>query len=138
LLNDCHFKALFLLNTRQLMKNQSILVVEDNDALRFGFSRFLSKKGFLVTEACCLAEARIRMESETFGAIILDIQLPDGNGIDFLREIRTKCLHTTRIVISANPQPHDCLKNGAHCVLSKPVSMDFLHASLLRMMEQDR
>ncbi|MDA8415172.1 MAG: response regulator, partial [Desulfobacteraceae bacterium] len=65
-----------------------VLLIEDNDASRFGFVRYFSKDGYDIREAADLAEAERMITAQRFDAIIMDINLPDGNGIDFIDTIR--------------------------------------------------
>jgi len=69
------------------MKNR-ILLIEDELATRFGFVRYFAKEGYEVGEARDLAEAASLFAAERFDAVILDINLPDGNGIHFIDAIR--------------------------------------------------
>src|SRR5205085_1270006 len=65
-----------------------VLVVEDHEVTRRSLSKLLQYAGHLVTTAGSVAEAR-RCLRETFDAVILDVQLPDGNGLDLIGECTT-------------------------------------------------
>lgn len=70
------------------MKNTVILLVEDNKQILEGNKYFLERNGYTVDAALTLFRAKERMEEHVPSLIILDIMLPDGNGLDFLRELR--------------------------------------------------
>ncbi|MDR0433773.1 MAG: response regulator transcription factor [Gracilibacteraceae bacterium] len=66
----------------------TILLVEDNELIQANNKAMLSRNGYDVRLAMTLAEARRELERELPGVVVLDITLPDGNGLDFLRELR--------------------------------------------------
>jgi DNA-binding response OmpR family regulator len=68
--------------------NVLILLVEDNEQILHANERMLKRRGYTVAAALTLAEARQRIMEQTPDAIVLDIMLPDGNGLDFMRELR--------------------------------------------------
>ncbi|OCN05268.1 hypothetical protein A4S06_09175 [Erysipelotrichaceae bacterium MTC7] len=65
-----------------------ILLVEDNEQILHGNRRMLNRQGYDVMMASTLKEARTLMREEEPDAIVLDVMLPDGNGLDFMSELR--------------------------------------------------
>jgi two-component system NtrC family sensor kinase len=65
-----------------------ILVVDDNDGSRFARVRWLRAVGHTVFEAARLAEADILLREMRPELLVLDVHLPDGNGIDYCRQIK--------------------------------------------------
>ena len=65
-----------------------LLLVEDDDALGRGIRLALEGGGLRVTVCRTLAEGRRALEDGAFDLLILDVNLPDGNGLDFLRALR--------------------------------------------------
>ena len=61
----------------------SVLIVDDDPAILRGFSRFLSSVGYRTAQAASLAEAKTIISGQRFGAVLLDLYLPDGSGIDW-------------------------------------------------------
>ena len=115
-----------------------ILLIEDNEGTRFGFVRYFSKEGYLVSEAANLAEAVAATAAERFDAIILDINLPDGNGLDFIDSIRTSDLTIPIIVITGAgdvPLAVNAMSRGADNFLTKPVDNAALAVYLRRTLE---
>jgi DNA-binding response OmpR family regulator len=68
--------------------NGKILLVEDNELIQQNNKAVLERNGYTVRLAMSLAEARKELAGSLPDAVILDITLPDGNGIDFLKELR--------------------------------------------------
>lgn len=66
-----------------------ILSVEDSEDIAFGIKEYLSKRNFELTLADSIAQAKKRL-NEDFDLIILDINLPDGDGRNFLKYIKTE------------------------------------------------
>lgn len=66
----------------------SILIIEDDKMLNEGIAFNLEMDGFKVISAFSLGEARIKLSNDKVDMIILDVNLPDGNGFEFCREIR--------------------------------------------------
>lgn len=119
------------------MKPQ-VLLIDDDQGTRFGFSKYLSKKGYVVTEASCLAEAREATSSQRFDAILLDLYLPDGNGLDWILEVRDAHPDISLIVISGLgdiPVAVEAMRRGADNFLTKPVNMASLEIFLQKTVE---
>ncbi len=102
-----------------------ILLIEDNAAARFGFVRYFSKDGYEITEAASLLEASAKMNSRRFDLIILDVNLPDGNGLDFIETARKTDPCIPIIVITGEgdiPIAVEAMRRGADNFLTKPVN----------------
>ncbi len=65
-----------------------ILLVEDNEQIMQGNERMLKRRGYEVMTAPTLNEARIAVQAQMPDLFVLDIMLPDGNGLELVREIR--------------------------------------------------
>lgn len=120
------------------MKASRILLVDDEEATLFGYTRYLSKAGFSTESAKCLKDAKNQISSEHFDAILLDLKLPDGNAIDWISELHNTHENLAIIVItgvSDIPTAVKAMKFGAHNFLTKPVNMDDLLISLNKSLE---
>ncbi|NVN90050.1 MAG: sigma-54-dependent Fis family transcriptional regulator [Desulfuromonadales bacterium] len=116
----------------------TILLIEDDDSTRFGFVRYFSTEGYQVSEASTLAEAAKAIAARTFKAIILDINLPDGNGIDFIAIARTHQPSIPIIVITGSgdiPLAVEAMRRGADNFLAKPVNNAALAVCLHKTIE---
>jgi len=120
------------------MKSPRLLLVEDDEAALFGYTRYLTKSGYTIASANCLKEAKKSIESELFDAILLDLNLPDGNGIDWIMELRTSFENIAIIVITGNGDITTAVKAmqfGADNFLIKPVQMNDLDIYLRKSLE---
>ena len=115
-----------------------VLLIEDNDASRFGFVRYFSKDGYDIREAADLAEAERMITAQRFDAIIMDINLPDGNGIDFIDTIRANDPIVPIIAITGAGNIElavMAMKRGADNFLTKPVDNAALAEYLSKTLE---
>ena len=120
------------------MKTPRILIVDDEEATLFGYTRYLSKGGYSIETAKCLRDAKTLMSSESFDAILLDLKLPDGNAIEWIGELHSSHENLAIIVItgiSDIPTAVKAMKYGAYNFLTKPVNMDDLVISLRKSLE---
>jgi DNA-binding response OmpR family regulator len=67
-----------------------ILIVDDDERLRRTVSRYLKKEGYVVREAGTGEEMRKRLAAEMVDLVILDLMLPDDDGLDLAREVRSQ------------------------------------------------
>ncbi len=94
----------------------NILIIDDEDKLRGLLSRVIRLEGFSVKEASDLKGARKMLEKESPEVILCDVKLPDGNGVDFVLETRTKYPAVEIILLTAYGNITDgvqAMKNGA-------------------------
>jgi DNA-binding response OmpR family regulator len=84
----------------------AILVCEDDRDVSMLLKILLERAGFEVDVALSLAEARERLKAHAYAAMTLDLMLPDGNGVDFLREIRSdsRLVGLPIVVVSAKAE----------------------------------
>ena len=118
--------------------NSKILLIDDEEATRFGFSRYLSKVGYTVQEASCLSEAKEALQSQRFDAVLLDLNLPDGNGLDWIIEVRESYPDIPIIIITGFgdvPIAVEAMRRGADNFLTKPVNMADLEVFLRKSLE---
>lgn len=100
----------------------SILIVDDEPQLRQLLSRLLSVEGFVTTQSDTIRSTLKLLEKQNFHAIILDVRLPDGNGVDTCRIIKEKYPETEVIIFTAFGNIADGvkgIKNGAFDYLMK-------------------
>lgn len=100
-----------------------ILVVEDDRLLNSTLCYNLTTAGYLVEAALTKADAIGQIEKQNYELIVLDVNLPDGNGFDFCREIKERRPDTAVIFLTANDMESDMLKGfelGADDYVTKP------------------
>jgi DNA-binding NtrC family response regulator len=118
--------------------NPKILIIDDEEGTRFGFSRYLSKAGYRVQEAATLSESKEAVSSQRFDAILLDLHLPDGNGLDWISELRESHPDVALVIITAFgdiPVAVEAMRCGADNFLTKPVNMADLDVFLRKSLE---
>jgi two-component system response regulator FlrC len=116
----------------------TVLLVEDNAATRFGFTRYFSKGGYEIVEAGNLSEAAIALATHDFKIMILDVNLPDGRGIDFLDTVRTSDPGIAIIVITGAgdiPLAVEAMQRGADNFLIKPIDNAALELFMRKSLE---
>jgi len=100
----------------------SILLIDDEEQLRKLLGRIISLEGFEVTQADNLKKARQLLSHQLFDVILCDVKLPDGNGVDFVRETKALQPVTELILLTAYgniPDGVQAIKNGAFDYITK-------------------
>ena len=108
------------------MKN--ILIVEDDKILNKGVSFFLNKEGYNVISAYTKEEGKLAILQNKIDFLLLDVNLPDGCGLDFCKEISDK-MDFPVVFLTANDTEEDMIKgfeSGCDDYISKPFSVDIL------------
>ena len=123
------------------MPKGSILVVDDEVEIREGLLELLSSEKFQVTLAETGAVGLQKLEERPFDLMLLDVSLPDRNGIDMLREIRQRDPNLAVILITAFgsiDMARAAFKNGAQDYITKPWNNDELIAQVSLAVEGRR
>ena len=118
--------------------NQQILVVDDDEAIRWTLREALQSWGFEPVEAATVAEAVKQFKTEVPAAALLDIDLPDGSGLDVLREIKTEDPDAIVIMITGNVQIANtisALRGGAYDFIAKPINLEELRVTIRNAIE---
>ena len=114
-----------------------ILIVEDDTTLAGGLSRALQNENIGTISCGTLREAgtilsRRQGTEDKFSLMVLDVNLPDGNGLDFLQKVK-KEYDINVIILTANDMETDIvtgLELGADDYITKPFSLAVLRASV--------
>jgi DNA-binding NtrC family response regulator len=123
------------------LNRSSILLVDDETAIRFGVGEFLTSKGYAVREAATAAEALEALHAARPDAIIIDHRLPDGNALDIIPRVRELDPRIFIVLLTAYGSIElavEAVKAGAEQFLTKPVDLDTLHVVLQRGLEARR
>ena len=94
----------------------TILIVDDEEAIRKLLSRLISLEGFDVLQASGITSAKKILQQKEIDIILCDVKLPDGNGVDFVAELKTKYPLSEVILLTAYgniPDGVQAIKNGA-------------------------
>ena len=114
-----------------MRNNIQIVIVEDDKDLGAGLCKALKDDSRSIVSCEDLKSAREQIFLTKPALILLDINLPDGNGLDLVREIREKKLSYPVILLSANDTDSDIVKGlelGADDYVTKPFSLSVLRA----------
>jgi len=106
-------------------ENGYLLLVEDEPAVQSNNMKILRRRGYTIKQAFTLAQARELIDEETPKGMILDLQLPDGNGLDFLKELR-KTSDLPVLILTAMGTKDDIVRGfetGSDDYLTKPYDL---------------
>jgi two-component system, repressor protein LuxO len=109
------------------------LLVEDTESLAQVYTAYLVKQGIPVTHVATGAAAMAALDGQRPEVVLLDVQLPDMNGLDILRHIRERNLPSEVVVITAHGsigKAVEAMREGAFDFLVKPFSADRLTAAV--------
>ncbi|MEP6739734.1 MAG: sigma-54 dependent transcriptional regulator [Caldimonas sp.] len=104
----------------------SLLVIDDEPDLRTLYELTLLREGYDLDTAGTVQEALLHLRDRTYSAVITDMRLPDGTGLDVLRWLEESGRREKTIVITAygsSENAVDALKAGAYDYLTKPVDL---------------
>lgn len=120
------------------MAKDKILVVDDERMNRWSLVQALRGWGYEVAEAGTVAEAISVYDDEQPAAVLLDINLPDGSGLDVLGEIKRKSPNAVVIMITGRilaDEAITALRGGAYDFIGKPVDLDELEITIRNGLE---
>lgn len=118
-----------------------ILIIEDEKELRELMARSLIKERYIVEEADSYLKALEKIDLYEYDCILLDIMLPDGNGLSLLEELKNKGKRNGVIIISAKDSIDDKVKGlnlGADDYLAKPFHLAELSARIKSIIRRNQ
>jgi two-component system NtrC family response regulator len=104
-----------------------ILVVDDEESIRRSLEDILREEGYRVSSVATLEEARRRISEEFFSVVLLDVWMPDGDGIEFMERIKELSPDSVVVVITGHGNVDmavRAIKKGAYDFIEKPFSID--------------
>ncbi|MBI2193972.1 MAG: sigma-54-dependent Fis family transcriptional regulator [Planctomycetes bacterium] len=110
-----------------MLEGHQILIVDDEENMREMLADLLGRYGAAVSRAGDLASARARIDEVKPEVVLLDLKLPDGNGLDLLRELGTRARRPAVILISAFGNVATAvqsMRSGAFDFIVKPFNID--------------
>ena len=121
-----------------IKNNKLVMVLEDDTDLAEGIELSLQSDelNFVICET--IAEARKAREHYSFDLLIFDINLPDGNGLEFCRELKKK-MQIPIALLTAKSMEMDIVKgleNGADDYITKPFSLMVLRARIRALLRR--
>src|SRR5437764_2171999 len=127
-------------------KSLRLLIVDDEEAARYGMRRALETFGGEIAEAASAETARTLMREREFDLLLLDVNLPGINGLEFLNQIQTESKTNKTeaplvVIITAHGSERlavQAVKSGAHDYLAKPFELDDLRLVVKNALETIR
>src|SRR5262250_1398771 len=123
------------------MSKGAILVVDDESEIREGLELLLTGEGYGVSSAETGASGLGKLEEHPFDLLLLDVSLPDRNGLEMLKEIRRRDPELSVVLITAYgsiDMARAAFKNGAMDYITKPWTNDELLAQVAQAVESRR
>jgi len=123
------------------MSKGSILVVDDESEIREGLELLLTTEGYSTSSAETGEAGLALLEEKPFDLLLLDVSLPDRNGLDLLREIHRRDPHLSIVLITAYgsiDMARAAFKSGAQDYITKPWSNDELLIQVAQAVEGRR
>ena len=116
-----------------------LLVVDDEASLRDFLSLLFEDDGHRVDTAASIAEARGRIAESSYDLVLCDLLIPDGSGLDLLRETKLADPGSTMIMMTAYTSTRsaiEAMRLGAYDYISKPFDVDELKVVVQRALEK--
>ena len=116
-----------------------VLIIDDEEKLRTLLARIIRLEGFTVLEAESLKAGGKLLEKEDIDVVLCDVKLPDGNGVDFVRDIKSRHTSIEVILLTAYGNIADgvkAMKNGAFDYITKGDDNDKIIPLLARALEK--
>ena len=120
---------------------EQIIIVEDDQALGRGLAQALRGPGRQIVSCGDLATARAQLSCGGASLVLLDVNLPDGSGLDLVREVRADRPELPIVLLTANDMESDVvagLEQGADDYITKPFSLAILRARVDAQLRRGR
>jgi DNA-binding NtrC family response regulator len=118
-------------------QTKSVLVVDDEPGMRMALKATFERDGWRVETAAGAAEAERKCGQTSFPLMVTDVCMPDGDGLELMRRVRSADASTAVIVLTAFgtvAQAVQAMQNGACDYLTKPFSFEQLQSTVERVM----
>lgn len=119
---------------------ENILLVEDDPYLSQGLTELLQKNGYVPFPAAAVSQARAAIQSRGFDLLILDVTLPDGDGVSFCRELREQGRTTPILFLTARDEEFDIVRGldaGGNDYVTKPFRIQELLSRIRVLLRKD-
>jgi two-component system, NtrC family, response regulator len=117
----------------------NILIVDDEEGLRKLLTRIIGLEGFHIDEAGTLKQAADTLKRKQIDVVLCDVKLPDGNGVDFVKEVKSKYPLIEIILLTAYgniPDGVQAIKNGGFDYITKGNDNDRIIPLLYQAMDK--
>jgi DNA-binding NtrC family response regulator len=119
----------------------SILIVDDEQEIRESLEQLLSLAGYKADSASSAEDGLSKLSTGIFDLVLLDISLPDANGLDILKSIKSESHQTAVIMITAfdsSQKAFQASKDGAESYITKPWDNDRLLLEVRNLLDKSR
>ncbi|MEK7728237.1 MAG: response regulator, partial [candidate division KSB1 bacterium] len=121
------------------MPQASILLVDDEANIRRSLEMILSAAGYAIAEAASAMAAEHKLAQQQFDLMLLDIVMPEMDGLEFLKRVRALPAHPIVIMVSGNATIENAVaatREGAYDFIEKPVTKDKLLLTIKNALAQ--
>lgn len=118
-----------------------MLIVDDSLTVRMDIAEALEAEGFHAVPCATVAEARAALAGRTIALVVLDVILPDGDGVDLLKEIRTGPSSVRVLMLSSEAEVKDrirALETGADDYVGKPYDLRYVVARARELLAEPK
>src|SRR6202012_2640925 len=126
-------------STASTMSTGTVLIIDDEEKLRSLLARIIRLEGITVLEADTLKAGNRLLDKEDIDVVLCDVKLPDGNGVEVVRELKARHPSVETILLTAYGNIADgvmAMKNGAFDYITKGDDNDKIIPLLARAMEK--
>ncbi|MBD3288068.1 response regulator [candidate division KSB1 bacterium] len=118
-----------------------ILIIEDNNRLALDMAQFLSDNGFVTEIAGTFREASDKLDIYQYDLVVLDLGLPDGNGLELIQDIKSATPKTSILILTAKDAIEDKVHGldlGADDYMTKPFHKAELNARIRSLLRRNK
>ena len=120
--------------------NTRLLIIDDETSLLEFLELLFKEQGYSVTTANCVEDARGCLASDSFDLVLCDITMPDGSGLDLLREMKQQRDERTAVIMmtayTSTESAIEAMKLGAYDYVSKPFDVEELKLLVQKALEK--
>ena len=130
-----------MVNLKEIILEMKILIIEDEIELLLALNNFLVKENYICELAKNFQKADEKLSIYEYDVILLDIGLPDGNGLDLLRTIHKRQFRSGVIIISAKDSLDDKISGldlGADDYITKPFQLSELNSRIKAILRRQQ
>ncbi|MCD4674785.1 MAG: sigma-54 dependent transcriptional regulator [Desulfobacula sp.] len=118
--------------------NANILIIDDDEGVIYTLSRLITDMGHEVDHAFTIKDGLSKVFASTFDLILLDVNLPDGSGLDIINDILCDSDHVQIIIMTAFSDPDGAglaIESGAWDYIEKPASPQKFNLQISRALQ---
>ena len=123
--------------TRRKKSAHKILIVDDQEGMCNFLENYFYSKGYKAMSASTADEALLLLDKESPDIVLLDIRMPDIDGIELLRKMKAKTSNTKFLMVSvASEREKEAIEAGADGFISKPFPITYLEQTIIKKIKE--